>query len=232
MIDKAVIMALDKRKELWQPLAEQCKSMGWDVHAFVSGNGSDTSLQYNYIDPDPVNIPNSYIWGSGKQRLHHYLGYLSHKKILEYVMSKNFKYHLLLEDDAYLITDRFKDFGDKIFEEIDKLNMDWDLIYLGWHAFEYIDNMHAGRNVVIEERYKKSGKFLLKEIDHNCSGMHGVLVNSRHYEKMYNYPPIVPIDSQWNSDTSLVRYMVQPKMIGLHSTWSYCENSYVNRDQL
>lgn len=147
-------------------------------------------------------------------------------------MNNNYDGHLLLEDDAYIIEDRWENGWDQAKEEIIALKGDWDLIYLGWHAFEYENNMHAGRNLIIEERYKNNKKFYLKMINHPCSGMHGVLVNQRHYERMYGYTPTVPIDSQWNNDRSLKRYMIQPKLIGLHSCFSMCEQSFVNRDIL
>jgi len=114
MINNVIILALDKRRKLWEELEQQCLQKDWNVHKFIVGDGLDHSLNYSHIDDSAGEVPTSWQWGTGVGAERHYKALLSHIAILKYACKKRLDNFLLLEDDAY-ITDRF----DEVVEDLD-----------------------------------------------------------------------------------------------------------------
>lgn len=220
-----IILALDKRKELWLDLISQCQDRGFVVKPFIVGDGSDTSLKYDHIDKPGV--PETWRWGTGISAQRHYWAFESHKAIIRYAVKKRLPRFLLMEDDAYF-TERF----DHVIENtgadmvIDCFAL--DLVYLGWWAFEHNNHMHAGHNLEIEENYKERNVcYLLNNVQ--CGGFHGVVINKTAYPTLSSLPPVAPMDSQCNS-LPLNRSIMIPKVIHVKSTYSNCEDMFVQRD--
>lgn len=224
MINKVIILALDKRKDLWRVLREDCNKRNWDTRAYIVGSGTDSELRYDSIDP--LAISPSWRYASGVSAYRHYCAFVSHQKIIRMALSNGWNNILLLEDDSYLLHDRL----DKILPEIAYEIPQYDLIYLGWWAFEMDNHLHAGTNLTIEKMYREEEKFGLSSIP-QCGGFHAVIINKSAYVKLLSLPPVAPMDYQVNLNSHMFsRRIVLPKLVHVRSTYSYCEDSFVQRD--
>jgi len=239
MINHVIIAAFDKRKFLWKQLERDCLARGWFTRLFISGDGSDSSLIYDNIDPDPCNIPDSWKWGRNDENLnlsmkHHYLAYLTHKKIIKYAADNNFPNILLVEDDAYLINsnNRFDKVWYKLLPEIKSLK--WDLIYLGCHYGDYNWNEYGESNLQIEKEYKEQGIYRLTWIA-QTGGLFGVLINNSIYDLILNLPAENPIDGQlsiFNLKREIKAYVIVPNIIYTYGGFSFCEQYTMKRSIL
>lgn len=229
MFNNVCILALDKRKDLWQPLQVDCEERGWSTRLFIVGDGSDSSLKYEYdwIDKD-ITVPPEWMWGTGVQALHHYKAHLSHKKILKMALKEDWPQFLLLEDDSQIL-DRADDILPQIELEINALCGNYDLIYFGWHCWEYENDIPVGTNLLIEQKYKEDGLGCLLR-QKKVGGFHGVLINRSAYWSLLSLPAFQPLDSMVNNFANhLNRYICVPKVIDVVDTFSYCENRFVSR---
>lgn len=227
MIDKVYVLALDKRKDLWSSLVEDCISRGFDVKSFIVGDGSDPALDYDHIDIPET--PDSWKWGTGVSAQRHYWAFVSHKKIIKEALKKGHNNILMLEDDSYF-TSRFDREWPGIQDKLSK--MDFDYVQLGWHSFEYENHLFSGQNLVIEDEYKKSGNCYLAQLK-QAGGLFGCIINKRLFPMMLNMPAVAPYDHQLNMYRPFIKhYATIPSLIYVQSTWSSCEDCYIERDVL
>ncbi len=191
------------------------------------GGGSDTSLAYNHIDKPGV--PETWQWGTGIGAQRHYWAYESHKAILRYAIKKRFDSFILMEDDC-CFTSRFDYLYPKVMDDLSIRQ--WDLVYLGWHCFEFDGDYAIGRNLEIEKRWREEGYYELLPVRFNVGGFHAVVINSRIYNQLANLPALCPMDSQVNRMAHLNRWMITPKVFHVRNTYSFCEDKIVTREVL
>ncbi len=227
VINKAIILSLDKRMDMVADLHNQCIAKGWNTELFVVGSGSDPSLEYNWVDP--IDTDPRWNYASGVSSYRHYCAHLSHRKILQKAIAEDYPSILLLEDDAILLS-RLESVLSGLEDQIQSANL--DLLYLGHWAFEIVNHKHAGYNLMIEDMYKNSGLTTLLSVD-RCGGFHGVLINKSAYSKLLSLPPVAPFDHQVNLNSHMFRRrIVCPKVVHVRSCFSHCENEFVERDVL
>lgn len=227
MIDQLYIMGLDRRKELWLELEQECFSRNFPTRVFIVGDGKNPALTYNHIDP--INVDGRWNWGQGESARRHYYAFLSHRAIIKDAIENNYNSIMLLEDDAYF-TSRWNDQFFNICLQIPLVNP--DIIYLGWHAYEYNNHLFSGRNIEIEEQYKKDNLCYLKTI-HKCGGLFGVILYKSIFPLIMNMAPVGPIDHQLNFYRSKIRsYNTVPSLIYVRSCFSECEQQFIKRDNL
>ena len=120
-IKKAYCLCLDKRKEHWLDLRQQCESKGLEFNCFLVGKGELFSTEeYDRID---TQIPKlDFSWGYGgnandsfeetrEKITHHYNAFLSHQEMAQKALKDGDEKVLFLEDDSYF-TERFDDVVD------------------------------------------------------------------------------------------------------------------------
>lgn len=224
-------LCLDKRKELWMQLKEDCERLGMTFSPFITGEGLDKDLTYSRTNVDvPKNLKFLYNPSRG-----HYNAFLSHKKMAEEALSENRDYVLFMEDDAYIIEERFAKFVEefKIFEQE---NESWDAIYAGWWMQDKNDG--TGNIAAIERWYNYHKKVCIEPvlrmpaITNEISGLHGIILKPPILECIKNCS-LGPIDSILNKSLHIFNmYAAYPKVIHTKSTFSYCENSFTQRETL
>jgi hypothetical protein len=153
--------------------------------------------------------------------------------MIKIAINNKWKNFLLLEDDA-IVLNRYEKVMQQIEQQLQKSRQRWDIIYLGWHAFQYENHKFAGLNLKIETDYKRNGLAVLTAIS-QCGGLFAALINESLYETILKMPPIGPIDSQLNNlkINGMIRaYNVVPMAIYTKSVFSNCEQQYIERDVL
>lgn len=235
MIDKIVCLGLDKRKNLWPSLETQIKKyFNKKLDIFIAGNGDDLSIRYNHIDIDYQGEP--FVYGTEKTIKSHFNAYLCHKKIAYEAYTENINKLLFLEDDSYLINSRFEKifFSDKMHKFLQR--SDWDVLYLGWWQTK-TDGVSEDRED-LEEKWKKNEDFGIDIVERppkmkqEICGLHGIIFNKNFIPIIAN-APYGPIDSFLNRNLDNIRaYYVWPKIIHIHSTWSYCEQGFFKRQEI
>jgi hypothetical protein len=226
MIKDVIILCLDKRRELWEDLTSQCLKKGWTVHQFIVGDGTDPRLRYKHIDKSTITP--GWQWGTGIGAIRHCNAFHSHRSIIKYAVKKELSNILLLEDDSYIL-DRYDYIMDKLEDNI--LSTTIDLLYMGWHAFEFDGDYAVGKNSIIEKEWAENQKCELLPINFNVGGFHAVWINNSAYIPLLNFPATVPMDCHCNY-SHLDRYMISPKVFHVKNTFSYCENKEVTREIL
>ena len=128
-----------------------------------------------------------------------------------------------MEDDAVI-----RNFNPKL--SIETISH-FDLLYLGWHCFEYVNDRAVGRNLTIERRYNQTGVHHMENARYfNVGGFHSVVINETAYNKLLNLPMVEPLDSLVNKNKELFeRYIFIPKLVEDPSGWSVCDGRMVNR---
>lgn len=227
MINDVIILCLDKRRELWEDLTQQCIKRGWTVHQFIVGDGCTPGINYKHIDASEVHP--DWRWGTGIGALRHCNAFHSHKAIVKYAIRKELPNFLLLEDDAYIL-DRYNAVMTNLHNDI--FSRQIDLLYLGWHAFEFSGDYAVGKNHVIEQEWNEIRASELLPVNFNVGGFHAVWINNTMYARLLNLPAISPMDSQCNIMRDVNRYMITPKVFHVKNTYSYCENKVVTREIL
>lgn len=229
LFEKAFIVALDKRKEHWEDLLQQAKTLGIDCEAFVCGSGADPDLTYDLIDE--VN-PDVSQWGYGVPHLkhHHYNCLLAHKEIIRRAKTQGLKNILMLEDDSVFIESRFTEAMGIAQERIFQYNFhrDYDLIYLGyWYGDE-----SSQFNTKVEHFWKTEKDICLHEITpgNNLGGWHGVVVNERAYDLLLNAPMNNPLDTFCCFQRHRLKSaLFCPKVIHVKSMYSETEGAFFER---
>lgn len=227
MINDVIILCLDKRRELWEDLTQECIKRGWTVHQFIVGDGSDPQLKYRYIDRPEIS--SLWRWGTGLGALRHYNAFRSHKEIIKYAIRKQLPKFLLLEDDAYILN-RYDAVINNLHNDISSRQI--DLLYLGWHAFEFNGDYAVGYNTELERLWLDESFCQLMPVTFNVGGFHAVLIHNTIYNRLLNLQPICPMDAQCNVMLDVNRYMITPKVFHVKNTYSYCEDKIVIREIL
>lgn len=229
---KISCLCLDKRKDMWLKLKEQVERIiGLEMETFVVGDGSDPELVYDHIDVRGWDEMLYY----GQNPRSHFNAFLCHRKMAQRAIDEGVDQLLILEDDSYIIEDRQEIlFSDKI--NIFLLNEDWDIVYLGWWLTKADGNSVDRED--LEKLWKEERKYDIEPVPHipevkyEICGLHGLLVN-KHFLSAIANAPAGPIDSLLNHNFDKIKaYYVWPKVIHVHSTWSYCENSFTEREKL
>jgi hypothetical protein len=236
MIDAAICLSLDKRKHLIPALAEQVKDLfSIEMQTFGVGEGEDPNFKYDWVDKNSrplhgINPGCQWNYGTGISSIRHYRAHISHKFIIDQARSKGYKNFLLLEDDAVFLS-RAK----SVLESLEFIP-EFDLIYLGWHAWQYENDKAVGQNISIEKNWEKTGKTYLLHVGQingfkfNIGGFHAVIINESAYEKLLNMPCREPLDSMVNQNyQDFNRFIIIPKIVGDPCGWSYCDNREVKR---
>ena len=99
-INKAYCLCLDKRKEHWLDLKQQCESKGLEFNRFLVGDGKTLEAsEYNRIDVKE--LPQKFNWHYGGHKTdtfeqvtrkitHHYNAFLSHQESKGQILLKGF----------------------------------------------------------------------------------------------------------------------------------------------
>lgn len=241
MIKNIAIMMLDKRlyerSSYLHNNIEQLMGYDLDVCTIISGDGVRLKDQpYYNVDPNPndhtdirtIEFHKQWHWGTGVSAWRHYCAFLTHKQIIKLAIKNKWDNFLLLEDDA-VFTSRFYDVMEKIYPQVPS---QWDIIYLGWHAFEYDNHRLSGKNLEIENEYKKTGLAKLETIQ-QCGGLFATWINSSMYNRILAMPPIAPVDSQLNYyRNEIISLNVVPMAMYTAGGFSHCENTFIERDVL
>lgn len=224
--DGVLCMSLDKRKEHWTALKEQCAKFDIDMRPFICGDGSDESLVYDHIDnPNP----DTQGWGysaAGHQK-NHWNALSTQKGMIRYAKEQGWRSVLLLEDDAYILQ-RFTDVINKVEENMPEDNS-WLLFYLGWWRGDENDDF----NVALENKYKDNGEVSYDYIQGNVGGFHSVVVREELYDIILELPMNNPLDTQvcymrqW-----IPSLMLKPKATHIKDLWSFTEGCVFIRKKL
>ncbi len=175
--DACFCLCLDKRKEHWQKLIEEGKSISLEIRPYVCGDGSHKDLKYDQIDVLEKDIDLSG-WGysaPGRQ-INHYNALLAHRNIILNAKNEGIKSLLLLEDDAKFLFSRFEYIIDKVEqnEEWVRFCEKFHLLYLGFWKGNELDD----ENRAIEENWKTHKAISLIPIKpgEGIGGLHGVII--------------------------------------------------------
>jgi len=221
MIEHAIMLSLDKRKDRWPAIAKQVNTLlNLPLHKFVCGAGEDDSLNYDHVD-----VP-----GIGG----HANAFLCHKKMCRQVLSTSAKNALFLEDDCYVVEDRWKRIYNSEIVQNFISGANWDGIYFGWQQ-RFVES-DTDEIETYEEEWSTSGSFaILRAHDQaysKISGFHGILL-SRRLLKVLATASYGPMDAYVNQRLRQFRmYYVAPKIIGASPSWSFCNNNFQNRTLL
>ena len=227
-IEKAICLCLDKRKEHWEGLENQCVLKGIPFEKFMVGKGEIFPKdQYDYIDDSD---PNMTAWAYGHPDngtvVNHYNAFVSHQRIVQRAKDQKLENFLLLEDDAYF-TDRY-DFVmntiDHHFEGPDAIK--WDMLYLGW----WIGHEDDEWNTEAENAYSEHQFTAMARLFTSTGGMHGVIIRNTAYDALLSLNPVGPIDMQLNllyhhGPVAFQSYVVIPKVIHDKGIFSECDQN-------
>lgn len=226
-------LCLDKRKDLWIKLGQKVKSLtSLEMRPFICGDGSDETLKYDHIDQSDT--PEFFLYGTNETIKNHYNAFLCHKKIAQMALENKADKLIILEDDSYLVESRFKTifFQPQIQDFIAKDN--WDLLYLGW----WLTKEKTEDREDLEELWKTQGLCGIDkvprppEVKHEICGFHGVMIN-KHFIPHIVDAPIGPLDALMNRNLDWIKaYYLWPKIVHVHSTYSYCEKSFTKRNDI
>lgn len=127
--------------------------------------------------------------------------YLSHLMIIKNAITSKKKYTVIFEDDFTILS---KDLNNEILNIIQKVNNNFDIIYLG-------NNYESKSEQIIDNIYKNNKLIPLL-------GIHGYLINNKNAKKIYNNLLNIkrPIDWQFNqliNNNKLVCFVIYPSII-------------------
>lgn len=219
----AICLILDKRIDLFRRLNQEAYDCDIKMIPFICGDGSDPTLQYNWID---IDVPSDINWGysAAGHVKNHYNAFRCHQEMakigLQVLQNDPHQNILFLEDDSKILVDRFQHNKSSINCPCHKRK---DILYLGyWTGRE--------NDLLIEERYKDM--FVLEQLFTPIGGLHGAILRKRALEAIIRMEPNDPVDAQLNRNASLTRFLVKPKMITTINTYSFTEGINIERDYI
>jgi hypothetical protein len=234
-IKKAYCLCLDKRKEHWLDLKNQCESKGLEFNRFLAGDGKLLdSQEYDRVDIEDAPIDN---WGYGghetnteeeirTKKIKHCNAFLSHQAMAKKALEDGDEKVLFLEDDSYF-TERFDKVVKETESEIEKIN--YDMLYLGWWIGDEGDEF----NNDIERIWKESESIGVGTVN-RIGGLHGVIISRKILDIITRLEPINPIDSQLSRffHDKIESFFLAPKIIHDKGIFSECEQSTTTRSKL
>ena len=236
-VQKAYCLCLDKRKEHWLDLKQQCESKGLEFNRFLVGKGELFPKEdYDLIDrkaPDDLNA----LWHYGgheeeptektiEKKTNHYHAFLSHQEMARKALKDGDEKVLFLEDDSYF-TDRFDEIVKKLETKIK--NTDYDMLYLGWWIGDEGDEFNEEiEKIWNEEKDVAVGRPV------KIGGFHGVIISRTILDIITRLDAVNPIDSQLNKffHDKIKSYFIAPKIIHDKGIFSECEQNVIERHKL
>ena len=147
MIDKIFIINLEKRVEKKKKMISRTKNLlQFNIEIFKGIDGSN--IDKSFLDRENIKIRSN--WKNPYTKNVITKGEigcaLSHIKIWETIIERNYKYTLIIEDDI-VFENNFVEKVKGYFNQINNLNFDFDLFYLSRKSFEpdlakYSDNIY------------------------------------------------------------------------------------------
>ena len=234
-ITKAYCLCLDKRKEHWLDLKQQCESKGLEFNRFLVGEGKIFDENgYDLIDTSAPDLSNWSYGGHEKdspyekqvKKTKHYNAFLSHQAMARKALQDGDENVLFLEDDAYF-TERFDKVVEKSSADIEQL--DYDMLYLGWWIGDEGDEW----NQQIEDEWSKDENYGIGST-RRIGGLHAVIISRRMLDIITRLDPFDPIDSQLSTyfHDKITSFFLAPKIIHDKGIFSECEQSVVERLKL
>lgn len=227
-IDKITCLCIEDRFQEWLDLEGQLNKLGlYDKYErFLAGSeDSNHSHKPDRTDIPKDQIPNLDKWGYGRPEFkhRHWNAFHCHKEMLMRAKNEQCRNVLFLEDDAYFL-DRYEYVMDNLQRNIN--DDDFDLLYLGW----WIGDENDDWNKKVETDFENDGIIKIGKV-RQIGGLHGVIINHHMFDSLITMMPNNPIDYQLNINfhSKIMSFYVQPKMIHIRSTFSYCEDTMINR---
>ena len=185
-IDMSVCLSLDVRCNEWEELDREFEKREAKIERYVVGKGNILPLSaYDFVDP--IDIKPSSDWYARGFTDNAYYCYLSHREILKRALDRNVQNVLMMEDDCKIM-DNFDVVLGNAFDQLEKNNIKWDMLYLGanhtWGKTKTIsDNIlkclggtYCWHCVIINQKYFfLSGKFN-NLFNTNIPNMFGMLI--------------------------------------------------------
>jgi len=236
MIDKIMCLCLDKRKGMWDALAEDVYDVfDKPMERFICGHSADPDLEYDYIDETEVPPNQAFAYGNDTM-IHHYNAYCCHKAMAYKALDSDCNNVLFLEDDALILTVRaHKILEDQRIRRFIKSEA-WDIIYLGWWLKDADSDNEDG--AMAEELWATEQDYDITHVPHppivahEICALHGLLI-SKNFLPIIAHAPYGPIDSYLGRHLDQIKaFYMWPKIIHVHSGFSYCEGSHTERNIL
>jgi hypothetical protein len=182
-IDRIVILTLDKRlyENKYPYLTWKAKSKFGSVSInhiskHVCGKGK-YETEYNPIDPDDEDIPDSWKNGPFGKLTNSYCAFLCFQNIIRKAKKQNIERLLILEDD-FEFTENFHEIYNKASEQLEDLPP-WDMLYFGAN--------HTWSPT------KQWSNNILKLYGSLC--WHSVLLKNTVFDEILSWTPTMPIDT-------------------------------------
>lgn len=237
MIDSVYCLCVDKRKdEFWPVLERDCKlCTGLELTKFIAGSQNDPTLVYNHYDIPYHSDMNRYVGYTTPATLGiNFNIFVCHKKIFAQAMNNN-ETILLMEDDAQFLVNRWDKVWNSSIVQDFLIKNNWDALFLGyWQRLYEGDKVYGETG---ERNWKENStisiKRALSNVPARISGMHGVILNKSFLKTIYDECKISPMDSFINNNLDRFHiYYLEPQLIGCRSNFSFCENSFIEREEL
>ena len=233
-IEKAICLCLDKRKDHWEDLENQCSLKGIPFEKYVVGNGKTLDpSEYDYIDDQD---PDMVAWAYGNPTdgtpVNHYNAFLCHQRIVQKAKDQKLKNFLMLEDDAYF-TRRYDSVISDVQHHLDSEEFKWDMLYFGWWIGHEGDEWNDG----MEQAYAEEGFTAIARVFANIGGLHGGVINHTMYDTLLSLNPVGPIDMQLNhlylhGPVKIDSYFMVPKIIHDKGLFSECDQNPNPRNKI
>ena len=238
MIKTIHMLSLDKRKEFWPKIEQDCKEiLGLEINKFICGDGTDTTLKYDHIDSKDDSLWNYLVRPATHSYRMHANAFLCHKKMFTRILQTisqdemDTKF-IFLEDDIYWIKNRWNSLSEYGWDYIK--NGEYDILFLGWQAKEHPNDLSDDLESV-EAYWRLTGQGDIAKCTKDgprVSGFHAVVLNgySIAHLAQLNKGPVDSYINEYMLDMEV--YYIRPKIIRSKTCFSYCEQKWQPRSQL
>jgi hypothetical protein len=221
---KAYCLCLPQRESLWLELQKQVEALGVEFKPFIVGTD-----HIDLIEEEASGVLARWDYGQPAHKLNHYNAYLCHQKIIQSAIADGVDYVWILEDDCYLLR-RFMELGKLLWDKIAEwLELELPaMLYLGYWWYE--ENYYP----ILEEQFKINHDLTPIKVRGNIGGLHSVLIHKDMFDFLLDLPPNNPWDRQLNllGHNNLNSWMMNVKLCGIRSCWSFCEGSFIERKEI
>jgi hypothetical protein len=179
LVDRAVVLTLDKRLDLGRQLQKQVKdNLNIESNIFLAGDGHLSGAVYDHIDVKqlPPVYPESIQYATWWQRPNAFNAFLCHNKILSMAYLDNIETLFLMEDDAFIEED-FNEVLEKASVLLDKNK--WDVLQLGGYHNKDTWSPTENENVMRI---------------HGSGGWHGIILKRKIIEFLLQFKAYGPYD--------------------------------------